>query len=68
VFELSDCHLISRTFVIPDKRSADPEPMPRTVVKQIGCRKKYRQIMSNPRQNRSQFWQTGALTPAASSF
>jgi hypothetical protein len=24
-------------FVIPDKRSADPEPMPWTVMKQIGC-------------------------------
>jgi hypothetical protein len=47
IFALSDCHLISLIFVIPDKRSADPEPMPWTVVKQIGCRKKYLQIMSN---------------------
>jgi hypothetical protein len=27
-----------QSFVIPDKRSADPEPMPCTVVKQIGCK------------------------------
>jgi hypothetical protein len=28
-------------FVIPDKRSADPEPMPWTVARQIGRRKKH---------------------------
>jgi hypothetical protein len=28
-----------QSFVIPDKRSADPEPMPWTVVKQFWCKK-----------------------------
>jgi hypothetical protein len=27
-----------KRFVIPDKRSADPEPMPEAVVNQVWCR------------------------------
>jgi hypothetical protein len=33
-----------QSFVIPDKRSADPEPMPWTVMKQFWCGKKHPKI------------------------